>query len=326
MKRILTGIQPSGQLHLGNYFGAVEPCLRHQEDRSVELLVFLADYHALTTVRDGDRLRSDTWSLAADLLAFGIDPGRTLLFQQSDIPAVTELALMLSMNVGIGLLQRAHSYKDKVANGIVPNVGLFFYPVLMAADILIHRANLVPVGKDQVQHVEMARDMATRFNETYGKYFELPEAQVSEVPKVSGIDGRKMSKSYGNTISPFIEREELQSRVAQIETTSTPFGEPLPTEGPLYEILELVCEAEEFAEISQAFRTGKRGGAKFGYGHAKKLLVEKIESRFAGARDRRRQIESKPEVVTEALAMGAWRASDVASTTLGACRELVGVR
>lgn len=321
MARMLTGIQPSGELHLGNYFGAVRPCLQHQEDPSVDLLVFLADFHALTTVHDGDRLRSHSEMLAKDLVAFGLD-GRAAVFLQSDVPEVTELALLLSMVTGMGLLQRAHSYKDKVANGITPNVGLFFYPVLMAADILIYRSDLVPVGRDQLQHVEMARDMATRFNESFGHTFGLPKALVSEAPRVPGIDGNKMSKSYGNTISPFDEGDALRTKVAAIKTSSAPFGEPLPTEGcPLFTLLELVFDDVE--EVRGFFRTGRRGSKPFGYGHAKQILAERIETKFADARGRRRSLTQN--TIQDVLQRGAARASGLARETLDVCRAACGI-
>lgn len=324
MTRMLTGIQPSGGLHLGNYFGAVRPCLRHQEDPDVDLLVFLADYHALTTVRDGERLRSHSEMLAKDLLAFGLDPERVAVFRQSDVPEVTELALLLSMVTGMGLLQRAHSYKDKVAKGITPNVGLFFYPVLMAADILIYRSDRIPVGADQIQHVEMARDMAIRFNESFGQTFKLPEPLVSEVPRVPGIDGQKMSKSYGNTISPFATGDDLRAKVAAIKTSTVPFGEPLPTEGcTVFTLLGLFCEGDELEEIQGFFRTGRRGSRPFGYGHAKEVLVERIESYFADARARRHNL-TKDEV-QEALSRGAKRASKLARGTLDECRAACGI-
>ena len=326
MSRILTGIQPSGELHLGNYFGAVEPCLRRQEDPSSDLLVFLADYHALTTVHDGNELRSNVELLAEALLAFGLDPERAAVFRQSDVPEVTELALLLAMATGMGLLQRAHSYKDKVAKGITPSVGLFIYPVLMAADILIYRSDVVPVGRDQVQHVEMARDMATRFNEEFGHTFDLPEAQVSEAPKVPGIDGQKMSKSHGNTISPLAAGDDLRDRLALIKTSSTPFGEPLPTEDcPLHTLLALVCDGDEGAEVTGFFRTGRRGSQKFGYGHAKEILAEKIEDRFAEARERREHLIANPIEIMQALDSGATRARRIAQKTLDKCRSACGL-
>ena len=326
MSRILTGIQPSGELHLGNYFGAVEPCLRRQEDPSSDLLVFLADYHALTTVHDGNELRSNVELLAEALLAFGLDPERAAVFRQSDVPEVTELALLLAMATGMGLLQRAHSYKDKVAKGITPSVGLFIYPVLMAADILIYRSDVVPVGRDQVQHVEMARDMATRFNEEFGHTFDLPEAQVSEAPKVPGIDGQKMSKSHGNTISPLAAGDDLRDRLALIKTSSTPFGEPLPTEDcPLHTLLALVCDGDEGVEVTGFFRTGRRGSQKFGYGHAKEILAEKIEDRFAEARERREHLIANPIEIMQALDSGATRARRIAQKTLDKCRSACGL-
>jgi len=324
MSRVLTGIQPSGELHLGNYFGAVEPCLRRQEDPSTELFVFVADYHALTTVHDNYRLRSNTYQLVADLLALGIDPQRSTLFQQSEVPEVVELTLLLTMATGMGLLQRAHSYKDKVSKGITPTVGLFIYPVLMAADILLYRSEFVPVGKDQVQHVQMARDMAIRFNEEFGSTFELPKELVSEVPKVPGIDGQKMSKSYGNTISPFDEGDELRAKVAQIKTDSTPFGEPLPTEGPLFELIKLMCtESGELEEVTEFFRTGRRGSQKFGYGHTKQLLAEKIETRFAQARERRATLTDTD--LMEATNQGLTRARRIATKTIETCRGRCGI-
>jgi len=327
MTRILTGIQPSGELHLGNYFGAVQPCLRRQEDPSADLLVFLADYHALTTVHDGDRLRSNSELLAEDLLALGFDPERIALFRQSDVPEVAELTLLLSMVTGMGLLQRAHSYKDKVAKGITPNVGLFVYPVLMAADILIYQSDLVPVGRDQVQHVEMARDIATRFNEEFGCTFELPKAVVSEAPKVPGIDGQKMSKSYGNTISPFATGEDLRARIALIKTSSTPYGDPLPTKDcSLFTLLKLMCnDGDEVAAVETYFRTGRRDSQKFGYGHAKQLLAEKIETHFAEARERKQHLMEHPIEIMQALNEGSKRAGRIAQNTLEKCRSRCGL-
>ena len=325
MSRILTGIQPSGEIHLGNYFGAVEPCLRRQGDPSADLLVFLADYHALTTVHDGDQLRSNSELLAEALLAFGLDPERVAVFRQSDVPEVTELALLLSMVTGMGLLQRAHSYKDKVAKGITPTVGLFIYPVLMAADILIYQSDFVPVGRDQVQHVEMARDMATRFNEDFHPTFKLPEAVVSEAPRVPGIDGQKMSKSHGNTISPFDRGDCLRAKIAGIKTSSAPYGEPLPTENcHPHALLKLVCD-DEMDEITGFFRTGRRGSQKFGYGHAKQILAEKIEDRFAEADERRRHLVANPIEIMQALDNGAGRAQRIAQKTLEKCRAVCGL-
>lgn len=327
MKRILTGIQPSGELHLGNYFGAVLPCLRQQEDPSAELLVFLANYHALTTVQDGELLSKNSLLLAEALLALGIDPDRTTLFQQSHVPQVAELTILLTMVTGMGTLQRSHAYKDKVAKGITPNVGLFVYPVLMAADILIYQSDLVPVGRDQTQHVEMARQIGTHFNETFGFLFKLPKAVVSEAPKVPGINGQKMSKSYGNTISPFDRGECLRAKIAGIKTTSTPFGEPLPTDDcPLFELLKLMsANSDELESVTGFFRTGRRGSKKFGYGHAKQILAARIETTFAEAEERRQHYKGKPAEVKEALNQGAVQARGIANKTLNKCRSLCGI-
>lgn len=322
MLTTLTGIQPSGGLHLGNYFGAVEPCLRVQANPDRKLLVFLANYHALTTVHDGEKLHRHTRELALDLMALGIDPSKTLLFRQSDVPEVTELALLLSMVTGMGELQRAHSYKDKVAKGITPNIGLFFYPVLMAADILIYDTDKVPVGKDQHQHVQMAQSMGRHFNETFGEVFRIPEASISEVPKVPGIDGQKMSKSYGNTISPFLEGDALRERVAQIQTSSTPFGEPLPTEGcPLFSILELLLE--DATEVRGFFKTGRRGSKPFGYGHAKELLVQAIDRKFEKERSLRKDLTA--EYVEDAICSNGTKAREIARGKLNQARHACGI-
>jgi len=289
--------------------------------------MFIADYHALTTVHDGVLLAGNSISLAEDLLALGIDPEQTTFFQQSHVEHVAELTLLLTMVTGMGLLQRAHSYKDKVANGITPNVGLFIYPVLMAADILIYGSEIVPVGNDQVQHVEIARQMATHFNEAFGPLFTLPKAVVSEVPKVPGLDGQKMSKSYGNTISPFDRGDRLRDKIAGIKTTSTPFGDPLPTDDcHLFELLKLMSSTSaELEEVTQFFRTGRRGSQKFGYGHAKKLLAEKIEVTFAEASERRQHLMDNSVEVLQALDQGATRARRIADKTLNKCRSLCGL-
>lgn len=322
MLTTLTGIQPSGGLHLGNYFGAVEPCLRAQANPDRKLLVFLANYHALTTVHDGEVLHLQTQELALDLIALGLDPEKTLLFCQSDVPEVTELALLLSMITGIGELQRAHSYKDKVAKGITPNVGLFFYPVLMAADILIYDTAKVPVGKDQHQHIQMAQSMARHFNETFGEVFRMPEPHISETPKVLGIDGQKMSKSYGNTISPFLEGEALRERVARIRTSSTPFGEPLPVEGcPLFSLLGLILE--DVTEVRDFFKSGRRGSKPFGYGHAKELLVQAIEQKFEKERCLRKVL--KRDQVDQIVRANGVQARKIAQKKLTQAREACGI-
>jgi len=327
MNRILTGIQPSGELHLGNYFGAVQPCLRHQENPSSDLLMFIADYHALTTVHDGVLLSRNSLNLAEGLLALGIDPEQTILFQQSDVEYVAELTLLLTMVTGMGTLQRSPSYKDKVAKGITPSVGLFIYPMIMAADILLYQSDIVPVGKDQTAHVKMARQIGTHFNETFGPVFNLPKAVLSEVPKVPGLDGEKMSKSYGNTISVFDRGNTLRAKLAGIKTTSTPFGEPLPIDDcHLFELIKLMCSTSaELEEVTQFFRTGRRGSKKFGYGHAKELLAEKIETTFAEANERRQDFLPHRIEVIGALSQGATKARRIAKETLDKCRSLCGI-
>ncbi|RMG95154.1 MAG: tryptophan--tRNA ligase [Deltaproteobacteria bacterium] len=330
--RVLSGIQPSGQLHLGNYFGAIAQHIALQERYPGECFYFIADYHALTTVRDADALRANVHDVAVTYLALGLDPEKALLFRQSDVPEVTELAWMLSCVTGMGLLERAHSYKDKVAKGIRPSVGLFTYPVLMAADILIYDATVVPVGKDQVQHVEMTQDMATHFNEAFGApkdapYLHRPEVLLSPTPYVPGIDGNKMSKSYGNTIPIFASGKSLKKIVGRIVTDSTPLGEPLPADRcNVFALLSLFLEPSEREEVRTWYRTGRRNGEPFGYGHAKKLLVEKIEEHFAAARARRAELEADPDRVEAVLRRSAERARQVASSTLDRCRRACGIR
>ncbi len=270
--RVLSGIQPSGILHLGNYFGAIRQHIALQDSHPNQALYFIADYHALTTLRDPDQLRANVFDAAVTYLALGLDPGRAMLFRQSDVPEVTELAWLLATVTGMGLLERAPSYKDKLANGITPSVGLFYYPVLMSADILAYDGTLVPVGKDQLQHVEMAQDMATHFNEAYGRdpaVLVRPEPLQARAGVVPGIDGRKMSKSYDNTLPLFETGKPLRKRVGQIVTDSTPLGEPLPfATCNVAALLQLFSSETELAEIKAWYAAGRRDGAPFGYGHA----------------------------------------------------------
>ena len=330
--RILSGIQPSGRLHLGNYFGAIAQHIALQDRHPGECFYFIADYHALTTVRDPDALRANVRDVATTYLALGLDPDKALLFRQSDVPEVTELAWMLACVTGMGLLERAHSYKDKIAKGIRPSVGLFTYPVLMAADILAYDATLVPVGKDQVQHVEMTQDMATHFNEAFGApkdapYLVRPEVLLSPTPYVPGIDGNKMSKSYDNTIPIFASGKALRKIGGRIVTDSTPLGEPLPADRcNVFALLSLFLDEDERAEVRAWYETGRRDGEPFGYGHAKKLLAERIEAHFAAARARRAELEADPETVDEVLRRSAERARTVARATLERCRRACGLR
>ncbi|MED5331078.1 MAG: tryptophan--tRNA ligase [Planctomycetota bacterium] len=319
--RILSGVQPSGKLHLGNYFGAIRQHIALQEKG--EAFYFIADYHALTTIQDADQHRSLVHDVALDYLALGLDREKATFFRQSDVPEVTELAWFLATVTGMGLLERAHSYKDKVARGIKSKVGLFFYPVLMAADILAYRSDLVPVGKDQVQHIEMAQDMAEHFHHAFGqKVFRRPEAHLAgEAAVVLGTDGQKMSKSYENTIEIFSEGKPLQKAVMSIVTDSRGVDEPKdPDDCPVYQLYCLIAEPEEAEEMASALR-----GGGYGYGDAKKTLLTAIESRLSEARERRRELESRPDDVEAVLAEGGRRAREEARAVLGEVREAVGM-
>ena len=329
--RVLSGVQPSGKLHIGNYFGAIQQFVAMQE-RS-EALYFIADLHALTTIRDGARLAALTRDVALDYLALGLDPKRAILFKQSDVPEVTELSWVLSTVTPMGLLERAHSYKDKVAQGISPDHGLFAYPVLMAADILIYGSDLVPVGKDQKQHVEMTRDLAVKFNTTYAPGFDaqtgknailrLPEAMILEDRAVvPGVDGRKMSKSYANAIDMFAEEKVLKKVVMGIVTDSAPVEAPKdPEPNTIYQLLKLVSTPEETAATADEFR---RGGT--GYGDFKKRLLAKLLEHFGPARKRRAELERDPAAVDAILRDGAERAHALAAPIMAAVRSATGLR
>ncbi len=317
--RILSGVQPSGKLHLGNYFGAIRQHIALQEEG--ECFFFIADLHALTTVQDPALLREHVRGVALDYLALGLDPERTAFFRQSDIPEVAELAWVLATVTGMGLLERAHSYKDKLARGIPSSVGLFTYPVLMAADILIYKSNLVPVGQDQVQHIEMTRDMAGYFNQAYRDVFPLPEARLDKAPVVPGTDGKKMSKSYGNTIEIFTEGKALSSAVMRIVTDSTPVEAPKdPEKDNVFALYRLFATEAETSALAARYRAGG-----LGYGDAKKLLIEKIDRHFAEAREKRKRLAADPAVADAVLARGAERAGAVARETMREVREATGL-
>jgi len=319
--RILSGIQPSGQLHIGNYFGMMRPMLKNQDQ--AELYVFIVDLHALTSVHDREKLSRGTLEAAIDFLALGLDPERCIFWVQSDVPEVTELTWILSTLTPMGLLERCHSYKDKVAKGIAPSHGLFSYPVLMAADILLYQAEQVPVGKDQKQHLEVARDLAQKFNNTFGETFVLPEPVIDEkLAVIPGTDGQKMSKSYGNTIPIFSDREELKKRVMGIVTDSAPVEAPKnPDTCNLYQIYKLFAPAERLQEIHDLY---VHGGAM--YGKIKLELVDLIWEYFAKARERRDAFLKQPEVVREILRKGAEKAREKAVKTLDLVRDRVGLR
>ncbi len=327
--RVLSGIQPSGTKHLGNYFGALKQHLALQDEHPGECFYFIADYHALTTLRDADKLRQSVLELARTYLALGLDPDKALLFRQSDVPEVTELMWLLSTVTGMGLLERAHGYKDKIAKGLKPNIGLFSYPVLMAADILIYQSTQVPVGKDQVQHVEMAQDIATHFNQAFcsaDPVLVRPEARLSATPYVTGTDGQKMSTSYGNTIPVFASGKKLKKLLGRIVTDSTPLGEPLATDGcNVFALTKLFTTGDELDRIASYYEAGKREGEPFGYGHAKVLLGELIERTFAAARVRLDTYEAHPELVEEVLVKSALRARAEARRTLQRCKQACGL-
>ncbi len=321
MKRILTGIQPSGTLHIGNYFGAMRPVIGLQGQG--EVFVFLADLHALTSLRDAAALRATSREAAVDLLACGLDPDWTVFWRQSDVPYHAELMWILSTVTPMGLMERMVAYKDKVARGISSNVGLFTYPILQAADILLYDADLVPVGKDQKQHLEATRDIAVKMNEAFGGgVLKLPEPQISEdVALVPGLDGQKMSKSYGNTIDIFAGEKALRKRVMGIVTDSTPLEDPKDPEGSLIvELYRQFATADEVEEMRGEFRAGG-----VGYGHFKQRLFEAVWTYFAPLRERRAELEARPDYVDDVLRDGARRAGEVAERTMERVRRAVGL-
>ena len=318
--RILTGIQPSGKLHIGNYFGAMKPAAELQQQG--DAYIFIANYHAMTTVQDGAALRQMTKDVALDFLATGVDPSNTALYRQSDVSEVHELAWLLSVVCPMGLLERCHSYKDKVAKGFSPMHGLFAYPVLMAADILAVQSNVVPVGKDQKQHVEVTRDLAAKFNNTYGEVFTMPEPSIREnVAVVPGVDGQKMSKSYDNTIEIFAEGKPLKKRVMSIKTDSKELADPKdPDTDNVFALYKLLASEEEQADLADRYRAGG-----LGYGHAKLELLEKINEHFAPMREKRRELEANMDYVEDVLKTGAEKASLLARYTLQKARQAVGL-
>jgi tryptophanyl-tRNA synthetase len=319
--RVLSGTQPSGDyLHIGNYFGAIQQYLAFQEEE--EALYFIADYHSMTSVRDAKRRREYTRSVAIDYLACGIDPSKAVLFRQSDVPEVCELTWLLSTVTPMGLLERAHAYKDKVAQGQTPDHGLFSYPVLMAADILLYHADIVPVGQDQKQHLEMTRDIAARFNHTYGDdVLKLPEPYILEnVAVVPGTDGRKMSKTYGNGIAMFAPEKAIRKAVMGIVTDSTPVEDPKDTNTPLFQLWSLFASEEERAEL---FERARDGG--LGYGDLKKDLLRRLLEFFGPMRERRAALAARVDVVEDVLEAGANRARMLGEPVLAAAREAAGL-
>ncbi|MDX8336963.1 MULTISPECIES: tryptophan--tRNA ligase [Cetobacterium] len=320
MKRSISGIQPSGILHLGNYFGAMKQFIENQE--KYEGFYFIADYHSLTSLTDPKALRENSYNIVLDYLALGLDPEKSTIFLQSDVPEHVELMWLLSNITPVGLLERGHSYKDKVAKGFTPNTGLLTYPVLMASDILMYDADIVPVGKDQKQHLEMTRDIALKFNQQYEvELFKLPEPQILEsLAVIPGTDGQKMSKSYGNTINMFASKKELKKQVMSIVTDSTPLEEPKNPDNNIVKLYELFATKEQVEEMKNKFTAGN-----YGYGHAKTELLNAILDYFKDAREKREELANNMEYVEEVLARGAAKAREIAKNKVTAAKIAVGL-
>lgn len=318
--RILSGIQPSGSLHLGNYFGMMQKMIAYQEQE--DLFCFIANYHAMTSVSDGKVLARGTLEAAANFLALGLDPEKSTFWVQSDLPEVQELTWVLSNFTPMGLLERCHSYKDKIAKGVAANHGLFAYPVLMTADILLFKSERVPVGKDQKQHVEVARDIALKLNNEYGEIFTVPEAEIDEdVATVPGTDGLKMSKSYGNTIDLFQDEKSLRKQIMRIVTDSTPVEEPKdPDRCNVFQIYRLFLDKSQQEALRQRYRAGGTG-----YGEVKQELFETVRDFFAPYAERRRELLADPDQIRTMLARGAEKARSTASRTMRKVRRKTGL-
>ena len=319
--RTLTGITPSGTLHIGNYFGARRPAIEAQANS--DCFYFIADYHSMTSVTDPAERRANTRRIAIDWLAAGLDPKRSVFWRQSDVPQVCELTWLIGSLTPMGLLERAHSYKDKTAKGISPNFGLFAYPVLMAADILLFDTNAVPVGQDQRQHLEMTRDIAIKYNQTYGETFVVPEAVIrGDVAVVPGLDGQKMSKSYGNTLEIFGDEKVLRKKVMSIVMDSRTPAEPKPDaeRNICIQLLKLIAPASVSSDYEARLRAGG-----LGYGDLKKALFEHYWTFFSAARDRRAELVANPDYVDQVLREGAERARAVASVVIGRARRAAGL-
>lgn len=318
--RVLSGIQPTGSLHIGNYLGMMRPMISYMDEE--ELFVFIVNLHALTSVTESDKLATGTLEAAADFMALGLDPDKCIFWVQSDVPEVVELSWILTCVTPMGLLERCHSYKDKIAKGISPNHGLFAYPVLMAADILLYQSNLVPVGKDQQQHIEVTRDIAIRFNHIFGDTFVIPEGEISDdVATVPGVDGQKMSKSYDNTIEIFLAEDALRKKVMSIKTDSTPVDQPKdPETCNLFQIYRHFAPKDRVADVLKLYR---EGGAA--YGTLKKELVGLLLDYFSEQRKERERLLNDPGHVRDALAMGADKARAIATKTMEDVRRNVGL-
>ncbi|HOW81851.1 MAG TPA: tryptophan--tRNA ligase [Spirochaetota bacterium] len=320
MSRVLSGIQPSGTLHIGNYFAMMKPMISMQTDN--ELFCFIVNYHAMTTLTDGKVLRQNTVDAAMDFLALGLDPDRAHFWVQSDVPEVAELTWILSCHTSLGLLERSHSYKDKLARGITPNTGLFTYPVLMAADILLYNAQIIPVGKDQKQHVEITRDIAIRFNNTYGDIFTIPEPSIQEdIAVIPGTDGQKMSKSYDNTINIFEDEKSLKKKVMKIVTDSTPVEDPKnPDTCTIFALYRLFADKDRIENLRDRYASGGTG-----YGEVKKELLGLIWEHFRPFREKREMYEKDRGEVINILKKGADKTRAVALPTLEKVKGAVGL-
>ena len=320
MSRILSGIQPSGALHIGNYFGMMKHMVEFQKNH--ELFCFLVNFHALTSGPSREDLITNTIEAAMDFLALGLDPDRCFFWVQSDVPEVTELTWILSNHTSMGLLERSHSYKDKLAHGLVPNVGLFTYPVLMAADILLYQAQIVPVGRDQKQHLEITRDIAERFNNAYGNVFVLPEPLIEEdLAVIPGLDGQKMSKSYGNTINIFDDEKTLKKKVMKIVTDSTPVEEPKnPDTCNLFAMYKLFASPSQVENMRDRYLSGGTG-----YGDIKKELFSMIWEFFSPYRGKRAELASDPGAVRAIMKKGAEKTRIEAVKTLDKVKNAVGL-
>lgn len=321
--RALSGIQPTGPFHWGNYFGAIQQYIALQDECDDGSYYFIANLHALTTVREQEKLRQYTLDGAIDLLALGLDPEKATLFVQSDVPEVTELCWLLLTGTPMGLLERCVSYKDKLAKGLKADAGLFTYPVLQAADILAYDATVVPVGEDQLQHIEVCRDLAQSFNHHFGETFVLPKGRVlDQSSRVPGTDGEKMSKSYGNTLAVFDDVKAQRKQIMRIQTDSRPMDDPKEPDGDvLFDLYKLVATDDEVGKMAALYRQGG-----FGYGDVKKALADAAETYWAPARERRAEWAAKPEEVREVLAAGAAKARRRASDVLRRAQEACGVR
>lgn len=321
MKTILSGIQSSGKLHLGNYFGALRQHIQLQDEG--DAFYFIANYHSMTSISDGEEIHKNTIDVALDYLALGLDPEKSTFFVQSDVPQHAELAWILGTFCPVSLMEKGVAYKDKVAQGLNPNIGLFTYPILQAADILMYNADIVPVGQDQKQNIEICRDLAGKFNHNYGgEYLKLPEPYIlKSVAVVPGTDGQKMSKSYGNTIGIFDEGKELKKKVMSIETDSTPLDEPKDPEScNVFALIKLFADEEKQNEIAEKYRAGG-----YGYGHAKKELLKMIDDYFAEARAKRKELAQDLDTVRDILQEGGKKARKRAENVMESVREVTGL-